>query len=294
MTPTIRHGTLEANGTRLHLRPHRLGPPLVLLHGWPEFWLTWEPVMARLADRFDLIAPDLRGFGDSPKPDEGPSDRAGPEVHAADLLALLDHLGAGSGRDRQPRCRRPCGTDLRPGACPAPDPAVLLRLPLSRHRAALGRARASGGDLVPVVPAEALGGGPGRLVARGLPDLFRQHAPALGRRESGRLRRRRCWRPGSTISSSPATCRAASTGMSAATPAASSRCGARSRSRRRSPSRPACAGVPSTRCSRSRGPTGWATTSPTSTPPLGGLGHFPHREDPDRAAAEIGAWFAPA
>ena len=93
MQHAIRHATLEANGARLHYARTGSGPPLVLLHGWPEFWLTWEPVMARLAGRFDLIAPDLRGFGDSPKPDEGPSDRAGPEVHAADLLALLDHLG---------------------------------------------------------------------------------------------------------------------------------------------------------------------------------------------------------
>jgi pimeloyl-ACP methyl ester carboxylesterase len=60
----------------------------LLLHGWPEFWLTWEPVMARLADRHTLFAPDLRGFGDSDKP-EGPF---GPDQHAADMLALMDAL----------------------------------------------------------------------------------------------------------------------------------------------------------------------------------------------------------
>jgi pimeloyl-ACP methyl ester carboxylesterase len=65
----------------------------VLLHGWPEFWLTWQPVMTRLADRFELIAPDLRGFGDSDKPSVGPSDEAGPDVHAADVLALIDTFG---------------------------------------------------------------------------------------------------------------------------------------------------------------------------------------------------------
>jgi pimeloyl-ACP methyl ester carboxylesterase len=64
------------------------GRPLLLLHGWPEFWLTWEPVMTRLADRFTLYAPDLRGFGDSDKPD-GPF---GPEQHAADMLAVMDAL----------------------------------------------------------------------------------------------------------------------------------------------------------------------------------------------------------
>jgi pimeloyl-ACP methyl ester carboxylesterase len=64
---------------------------LLLLHGWPEFWLTWEPVMRRLAGRFTLIAPDLRGFGDSDKP-AGPFGAA---EHAADLLGLLDALGVG-------------------------------------------------------------------------------------------------------------------------------------------------------------------------------------------------------
>jgi pimeloyl-ACP methyl ester carboxylesterase len=61
----------------------------LLLHGWPEFWLSWEPVMARLADRFTLYAPDLRGFGDSDKPDAP----HGPDQHAADMLALIDALG---------------------------------------------------------------------------------------------------------------------------------------------------------------------------------------------------------
>lgn len=89
----FRHGIVEANGAKLHHARIGAGPPLVLLHGWPEFWLTWQPVMERLADRFELIAPDLRGFGDSPRADGPPSDRVGPEVHAADLVALLDHLG---------------------------------------------------------------------------------------------------------------------------------------------------------------------------------------------------------
>ncbi|MFC7538859.1 alpha/beta fold hydrolase [Siccirubricoccus deserti] len=65
---------------------------MLLLHGWPEFWLSWEPVMQRLAGRFELIAPDLRGFGATDKPDVGPSDQAGAEVHAADMLALLEAL----------------------------------------------------------------------------------------------------------------------------------------------------------------------------------------------------------
>ena len=85
----IEHFQIRANGASFHAARAGTGKPLLLLHGWPEFWLTWEPVMARLADRFTLLAPDLRGFGDSDKP-IGPF---GPDQHAADMLALLDALG---------------------------------------------------------------------------------------------------------------------------------------------------------------------------------------------------------
>src|SRR5947209_2904239 len=87
----MEHLTVHANGAALHVARVGQGPPLLLLHGWPEFWLTWEPVMTRLADRHTLIAPDLRGYGDSDKP-TGPF---APENHATDMLALLDALGIG-------------------------------------------------------------------------------------------------------------------------------------------------------------------------------------------------------
>jgi len=85
----MEHLTVRANGAALHVARMGAGRPLLLLHGWPEFWLTWEPVMTRLADRFTLYAPDLRGFGDSDKP-EG---LFGPDQQAADMLALMDALG---------------------------------------------------------------------------------------------------------------------------------------------------------------------------------------------------------
>ena len=85
----MQHRTVEAAGARFHVVTAGAGPALLLLHGWPEFWLTWEPVMQRLADRFTLIAPDLRGFGESDKPG-GPW---GAEEHARDMLAVLDAMG---------------------------------------------------------------------------------------------------------------------------------------------------------------------------------------------------------
>ena len=50
----MEHLTVQANGAAFHVARIGAGRPLLLLHGWPEFWLTWEPVMTRLADRFTL------------------------------------------------------------------------------------------------------------------------------------------------------------------------------------------------------------------------------------------------
>jgi epoxide hydrolase 4 len=89
----IEHRTLALPGFRAHVAMAGAGPPLVLVHGWPEFWGTWRPVMARLADRYRLIVPDLRGFGLSENPHPEPFDGVGADRHADDLVALLDALG---------------------------------------------------------------------------------------------------------------------------------------------------------------------------------------------------------
>jgi pimeloyl-ACP methyl ester carboxylesterase len=84
---------INANGIRLHYLREGAGTALLLLHGWPEFCGVWRKCLPDLAHDFDVIAPDLRGFGDSDKPEAGPSADVGAEVHAADMLALLDGLG---------------------------------------------------------------------------------------------------------------------------------------------------------------------------------------------------------
>ncbi|WCO67424.1 alpha/beta hydrolase [Iamia majanohamensis] len=69
------------------------GVPLLAVHGWPESKRIWWRVLEPLAEAgFDVIAPDLRGFGDS---EVGPpdDDRGDVVAHSRDLLALLDDLG---------------------------------------------------------------------------------------------------------------------------------------------------------------------------------------------------------
>jgi pimeloyl-ACP methyl ester carboxylesterase len=69
------------------------GPPLVLLHGWPEFCRVWRKNIPALAEQFDVIAPDLRGFGNTVRRDGARVDATTPDILAADLEALLDALG---------------------------------------------------------------------------------------------------------------------------------------------------------------------------------------------------------
>jgi pimeloyl-ACP methyl ester carboxylesterase len=86
---TAVHHTAQLNGTRLHYVTAGNGPSVMLLHGWPETWYEWRHVIDLLVGEYQVVAPDLRGFGYSGKPASG-YDAA---TMAADLAALSDHLG---------------------------------------------------------------------------------------------------------------------------------------------------------------------------------------------------------
>jgi pimeloyl-ACP methyl ester carboxylesterase len=88
-TVTTEHHTAQVNGTRLHYVTAGDGPPVMLLHGWPQTWYEWRHVVGLLASDHRVVVPDLRGFGYSAKPAAG-YDAA---TMAADLAALSDHLG---------------------------------------------------------------------------------------------------------------------------------------------------------------------------------------------------------
>jgi pimeloyl-ACP methyl ester carboxylesterase len=89
----IAFAKVPVNGLAMFVARKGHGTPLVLLHGWPEFWMSFRPIFDRLGGDFDLIAPDLRGFGDTGKAKSGPDNNATAATHAEDLKALVDHLG---------------------------------------------------------------------------------------------------------------------------------------------------------------------------------------------------------
>jgi pimeloyl-ACP methyl ester carboxylesterase len=89
---TITTCLIRANNININVAETGNGPPLLLLHGWPEFSFTWAKIMPLLAPNFRLIAPDLRGFGATDKTPAGYSDKMTADQHAEDLEALLDAL----------------------------------------------------------------------------------------------------------------------------------------------------------------------------------------------------------
>jgi pimeloyl-ACP methyl ester carboxylesterase len=80
---------IDAGGLRQHAVIGGNGPPLLLVHGWPETWYAWRLVMPALARDFEVIAPDQRGIGLTDKPQNGYD----PGTLANDLVALMDALG---------------------------------------------------------------------------------------------------------------------------------------------------------------------------------------------------------
>ena len=82
------HQYADLPGLRMHYVRHGQGMPVILLHGWPEFWYVWRKNIPVLAEQFDIIVPDLRGFGDSEKPAQLPDV----QDYVDDLANLIEHL----------------------------------------------------------------------------------------------------------------------------------------------------------------------------------------------------------
>ncbi|MFI0731763.1 alpha/beta fold hydrolase [Streptomyces sp. NPDC021225] len=93
-----------ADGVSLHAAVGGSGPPIVLLHGFPQTHLMWRHVAADLAADHTVICPDLRGYGASDKPADPDGTAYAKRTMAADIVALARELGherfALAGHDR--------------------------------------------------------------------------------------------------------------------------------------------------------------------------------------------------
>lgn len=84
------HHYAEIGEVMVHYVTAGEGPPVVLLHGWPQTWFEWRHVIPKLWDRYSLIVPDMRGLGDSSRPLSGYDKK----TVAEDIWRLVtEHLG---------------------------------------------------------------------------------------------------------------------------------------------------------------------------------------------------------
>ncbi|MDB5980468.1 MAG: Alpha/beta hydrolase fold [Pseudomonas sp.] len=90
----FRYATIQTDGAQINVAIGGEGPPLLLLHGNPLTHVSWHKVAPDLAKNFTVVVPDLRGYGDSSKPDGGP-DHAAYSFRAMgqDNATVMSHLG---------------------------------------------------------------------------------------------------------------------------------------------------------------------------------------------------------
>src|SRR5438445_13008856 len=84
---------IHTSGTEINLVVGGSGPPLLLLHGYPQTHVIWHRIAPELAKRFNVVATDLRGYGDSAKPvttpDHAPYSKRAMANDQADVMKRL-------------------------------------------------------------------------------------------------------------------------------------------------------------------------------------------------------------
>ncbi len=92
--PGFRPQEVETSGARIRCVVGGSGPPLLLLHGYPQTHAMWHRIGPRLAERFTVVCADLRGYGDASKPDGGPGHvNYSKRAMALDQVELMRALG---------------------------------------------------------------------------------------------------------------------------------------------------------------------------------------------------------
>jgi haloacetate dehalogenase len=101
----FKHVHMDVNGVTINLRHGGSGPPLLLLHGYPQTHVTWHAIADELAKHYTIVMPDLRGYGHSSKPAGLPDhSNYSKRTMALDMVEVMRTLGYDSfylcGHDR--------------------------------------------------------------------------------------------------------------------------------------------------------------------------------------------------
>ena len=88
----VRHAHADSNGVKIHYVTLGKGPLVVMIHGFPDYWYTWRHQMAALADSFQVVAIDMRGYNRSDKP-KG-VEQYDLKLLVGDVAAVIKHVGA--------------------------------------------------------------------------------------------------------------------------------------------------------------------------------------------------------
>src|SRR6266481_5028162 len=92
--PGFKHLDMRTKGAVIRVRHGGSGPPLLLLHGYPNNHVLWHAVAAKLAQRYHVVCSDLRGYGDSSLPDPGARViNYSHRVMAEDMIEVMEQLG---------------------------------------------------------------------------------------------------------------------------------------------------------------------------------------------------------
>src|SRR6185312_1393637 len=94
LLPGFKAQRVQTSGATLHTVMGGSGPPLLLIHGAPLTHLSWYRVAPELAKKYTVVAPDLRGYGDSSKPEDGDKHiNYSKRSMAQDKVELMRHFG---------------------------------------------------------------------------------------------------------------------------------------------------------------------------------------------------------
>lgn len=92
--PGFRRHTIQTSGTTINVLVGGNGSPILLLHGYPQTHVEWRKIAPQLSANYTVVIPDLRGYGDSGKPEDGDNHiNYSKRAMALDQVEVMEQLG---------------------------------------------------------------------------------------------------------------------------------------------------------------------------------------------------------